>query len=372
MTKKKLLGEYLCYFTNKPVSLRELLQVDIKIHKLYAQSAATYECFNDAIKNLYPSYKTRYRQGPYVHLNKTVGEKLINVCLEAYNKAVAKCESNEAKSSKKEEYYEPDRLTVEHLVPGGMETDYPRTRKKNQVKGWTPGSKPFTKQVVKYAAINNPGELKKIAKEWFDLSITKSQAELSLKVLKEHMRKTGESDFDSDFLYGIITKSSYYAAKAGSLVKPGKKKNAARKLPEFKPLIRISDEDDAKKWIEAYLDFDTNQIDYLEQEFEYEDDLKEQRKVMKEVEDALKELRFKSLKDMIGYHDTETEYMSIPDTIPYSPFDNSGKILPGWKKSDDIKIMSIIDGHRHEETISGYVKGEYALVKTKEYQKAMY
>jgi hypothetical protein len=83
--------------------------------------------------------------------------------------------------------------------------------KSNRVIGWSPSGHQYTKQIVKYGAISDVGDVKDIAKKFFDLKLTKAEAELTLRILKARMRETGESNVTSDVLYQAVTGARVYA-----------------------------------------------------------------------------------------------------------------------------------------------------------------
>lgn len=160
--------------------------------------------------------------------------------------------------------------------------------------------------------------------------------------------------------------------------------NKAKKR-EWIALMQIATEHQALSWMEAFLNLDEEKIELLEEDIEGEGQeleeeelnemLKEQAKVKKEIDDSVKSLRFKSLKDMIGFYDAESENWSIPADVPRTPFDGK-KLLQGWKQKE-INVISIIHGHRHDATINAYVR-DYggnlfiALAKRNEYENAVY
>ena len=96
--------EYKCFYTGKPVTITELIEVD-KLMESLAELVGdeNYEEFLDALGAMRKDPKIPSK-APYVHKFKGKGDIVINVCKKVYNDALSLYESNDdndAKASKK-------------------------------------------------------------------------------------------------------------------------------------------------------------------------------------------------------------------------------------------------------------------------------
>jgi hypothetical protein len=88
-------SKHLCYFTRKPVTLRELVSVDTKIANMTHDGY--YESLFDNLYRMYPDSRKRKRESPYIHLNKVGKQSLVflNISRVAFNKALKDIEIDE-------------------------------------------------------------------------------------------------------------------------------------------------------------------------------------------------------------------------------------------------------------------------------------